>query len=282
MRKIFQRYGAAAFMVVVPLLINLNLGIFRESALLLFFTGVILSAMYLGTGPTIMVIVSSLLLEDYFFVGSTRHLHISVHYIPRLIVFCGVSLLVGTLVKSRNKAEAQLKQLAWYDSLTGLARRNQLQERFTISAAVARRRGQRVALLFLDADNFKEINDTCGHHCGDELLKQIAARLSGIVRKGDTAARLGGDEFVVLLTEIQSPTDAETAALHILDTLRWPYHAGRQVLRVTFSCGLALFPDLGEELDYLIKKADAAMYRAKNKGKNTYCIADTNDQAVIN
>ena len=273
MRKHLLQYAAAALFVVIPLLINLNFGIFRESALLLFFTGVILSAMYLGTGPTMAVIIASLLLEDYFFIGATRQLHIDEHYLPRLIVFSGVSLLIGMLVKNRNAAEEKLKQLAWYDPLTGLARRELLRERFMVSAAIAERENRRLALLFLDADNFKNINDTCGHHCGDALLQQVAKRLAESIRQSDTAARQGGDEFLVLLSETGSPKDAEKTARQILNVPRLPYRLDKRDFTVTFSAGIALYPEHGRELDELIKQADSAMYAAKSSGRNTCRLA---------
>ena len=137
----------------------------------------------------------------------------------------------------------------------------------TVALAVnqAQRQGSRLAVLFLDLDHFKVINDSLGHSLGDLLLQQVAARLTGCLRAGDTVARLGGDEFTLLLPGVQGPAEAERVAGKVLDTLREPYRLEGRELFVTASMGISLYPDDGEDADTLVRNADAAMYRAKGR-----------------
>jgi diguanylate cyclase (GGDEF)-like protein len=152
------------------------------------------------------------------------------------------------------------------DTLTELPNRTLLLDRFAQASANARRHGTRMALLFLDLDNFKQVNDTLGHAIGDEVLKLVALRLASAVREADTVSRYGGDEFVILLTEVSQASDARAIADKMIAALGAPCHVGDQVLHLTASIGVCIYPDDGEDADTLIRRADTAMYRAKRQG----------------
>ena len=178
----------------------------------------------------------------------------------------------GTLqdITDRKAAEQRVQFLAYYDALTGLPNRTLFQDRLSKALAGARRRGEKLALLFLDLDDFKKINDSLGHSAGDLLLKEVAERLKKWAREQDTVARLGGDEFVVILSGLK---DAESAAL-AADRLMKAMGAQFLILghAVTASCsvGISVFPDHGRDGEALIKNADAAMYSAKELGRNNF------------
>ena len=199
----------------------------------------------------------------------------------RVVAAIGVFLDIS----EKKMAEEEIKRLAFYDQLTGLPNRRLLVDRLTHQVASQSRHSRGGGLLFVDLDNFKMINDTAGHDVGDKLLKQVAERLVGKVRVGDTVARLGGDEFVVLLDEL-SPIPEEAAVQagsvgeKILAELNLDYHFNDQVLRCSASIGIALFErEIG--VDELFKRADLAMYQAKNAGRNTQCFFDPEMQAAI-
>ncbi len=167
-------------------------------------------------------------------------------------------------------AKDYLHHLAYHDTLTGLPNRKLFYERLIQSIERAYIHNQLVALLFLDLDGFKVINDTQGHNFGDLLLKAIASRLTGCLRNSDTVARLGGDEFTVILPGIPSKQDTIIVADKILTTITQPFLIEEQTISITISIGISLFPLDAENSDTLIKKADQAMYKAKEEGKNTY------------
>jgi diguanylate cyclase (GGDEF)-like protein len=136
--------------------------------------------------------------------------------------------------------------------------------------ALSRRTGNNLAVLMLDLDRFKVINDTMGHDVGDQLLKAVAERLTGVTRKSDTIARLGGDEFVVVLPQIPSPNDAAKLAERTLHVFQEPFIFDGHQLKITTSIGIAVYPDDGKEIEILLKNADNAMYRAKEQGRDMY------------
>jgi diguanylate cyclase (GGDEF)-like protein/PAS domain S-box-containing protein len=173
-------------------------------------------------------------------------------------------------ITERKKAEEKIQTLAFYDQLTGLANRFSLHERLVQALGLARRSGKQVALMMIDLDNFKTINDTLGHHIGDLLLIEVAQRLGSSVRHTDLVARLGGDEFVVVLADIESPADAAHVADKIISVVSAPYIVEGNELRTSSSIGICLFPDDAEESQDLLKKADAAMYHAKANGRSNY------------
>ncbi len=175
---------------------------------------------------------------------------------------------VGLDITERKLADARIEDLAYHDSLTGLPNRRLLQDRVGVALAQARRRGQRLAVLFLDLDHFKDVNDSLGHLVGDELLQKVAARLSGAIRSDDTVARIGGDEFAVLLTHVADGTQAALVGQKILVLLKAPIRVGERELFVNGSMGIAMYPEDGTDFDNLLKSADTALYRAKSEGRD--------------
>jgi diguanylate cyclase len=165
-----------------------------------------------------------------------------------------------------SEAVAQARQFAYHDELTGLPNRRLLMDRFNQAIARAARQHRLVALLFLDLDGFKAINDALGHVAGDSLLKQVAARLSACVRTSDTACRFGGDEFVILLPELESRESAAAAAGKIRAHLAAPYFIGGTEIGVAASIGMALYPVDGKAYEDLLKRSDVAMYWDKARG----------------
>ncbi|MDP2810646.1 MAG: EAL domain-containing protein [Rhodocyclaceae bacterium] len=173
-------------------------------------------------------------------------------------------------VFERMQAEQRIWHIAHHDSLTGLPNRTLLHDRLEQALAQARRSRHRVAVMFLDLDRFKSINDTLGHAIGDELLKHVAERLTSVVRAVDTVSRLGGDEFVIVLHEISSPDDAVQVAEKILGALASAVTIDSHQLHATPSIGISIFPDDGDEVFGLMKNADTAMYHAKAAGRNNF------------
>ncbi len=189
-------------------------------------------------------------------------------------------------VSKRKEAEAQIHQLAFYDPLTNLPNRRLLIERLQQAFSLEARTGQHGAVLFLDLDNFKTLNDTKGHDVGDRLLVEVAQRLNTCVRDGDTVARLGGDEFVVILGSLSQISDeaaaqADTVAEKIRDLLSQPYQLGQYVHYSTPSIGIVLFRGHQQSLDDVLKYADTAMYQAKTAGRNTIRFYDPVMQAAV-
>lgn len=183
------------------------------------------------------------------------------------------SVVVFGDLTDRQRAQEEIRRLAFYDTLTDLPNRRQLLDRFNYALAQAKRHKRSLAIMFLDLDHFKEINDTLGHDVGDELLKVVAERLRGCVRSGDTVARQGGDEFVVLISEIAHPADASQVAEKLLSVIAEPVSTTEHSLEVTGSVGIAIYPiDGSDDAQDLMKKADIAMYAAKHAGRNCYCI----------
>ncbi|MEN6584632.1 MAG: diguanylate cyclase [Sulfuricella sp.] len=173
--------------------------------------------------------------------------------------------------RALRESEEQIRQLAYYDTLTGLPNRRLLMDRLSHALAQAGRHQLALAVMFMDLDHFKQINDTWGHDTGDELLRVVATRLAACVRSGDTVSRQGGDEFVIVLSEIAHPQDAALVADNILKSLSEPIAAHEQMLRITTSIGIAIYPSNGtDDALELMKKADTAMYAAKKAGRNGY------------
>ncbi len=195
-----------------------------------------------------------------------------------------VVLLEGTAedITDRKAAEAQVEYLAYYDALTGLPNRTLLKDRLENALAAARRRNEQIALIFLDLDGFKIVNDSLGHSVGDLMLKDVAERLTACVRKQDTVARVGGDEFVIVLGGVKGPTDAVAAANRIVEAMTARFDVRGYSLNATCSMGISFFPQNGADSETLIRFADQAMYSAKEKGRNNFRFftAELDRQAV--
>ena len=185
-------------------------------------------------------------------------------------------------ITDRKKAEERVQFLAHHDVLTALPNRSLCTQTLDAALAQARRSGECLAVLFIDLDRFKTINDTLGHHIGDGLLRSVAARLLQAVRSGDTVSRLGGDEFVVILRGLKSAADAhQQAEQRIIPLIRQPHQVQGHELHVSCSVGVANYPKDGSDRDELMRRADAAMYNAKSTGRDAACLFDTSiDQAL--
>ncbi|HTU68265.1 MAG TPA: EAL domain-containing protein [Steroidobacteraceae bacterium] len=175
---------------------------------------------------------------------------------------------VQTRTEGLEAANRQLRHLATHDSLTGLPNRVLLDDRLAQAIAHAKRDEHQFAVLMLDLDRFKMVNDSLGHGAGDELLNETAQRLRGVVRKVDTVARVGGDEFVLVLSPMSTREDATTVARKVIDAMRAQVRVGGVDLHVSTSVGIAMYPDDGTTADSLLAHADSAMYCAKNRGRN--------------
>ena len=177
---------------------------------------------------------------------------------------------LGITSNDRRNAEDKLREMANYDRLTGLPNRSLFLDRLAQGLAKARRAKQRVALLFIDVDRFKSINDSLGHHAGDLVLRSIGKRLLACVRASDTVARLGGDEFTVILENCQDAEFITMVCERILAAVVEPISLGQTDVNLTCSIGISLFPGDGEDGDLLLQNADSAMYKAKDRGRNNY------------
>lgn len=180
------------------------------------------------------------------------------------------ALRAETFAETAVNSLDELSRSSQLDVLTGTPNRALMMDRLHKALALARRNKARVAVLFLDLDAFKQINDELGHAAGDEVLNVVARRLESVVRDADTVSRQGGDEFLVLLSEISHAADAELIAGKILCALAQPMQVRGKVLRIAASVGIAVYPEHGEAATTLIERADAAMYRAKRRGRGCF------------
>jgi diguanylate cyclase (GGDEF)-like protein/PAS domain S-box-containing protein len=187
----------------------------------------------------------------------------------------GVNNIVGASkvardISQRKEAQARIQHLAHYDSLTGLPNRTLLADRMRMAIAQAARYSHRLALLFVDLDRFKLVNDSLGHEIGDKLLKAVAERMQSSVRQSDTISRVGGDEFIILLSQIDTAEDAGHVAQKIIAALSQPYKIEEHELILTASVGISIYPDSAKDASSLMRNADASMYSAKEAGRNGY------------
>jgi len=173
-------------------------------------------------------------------------------------------------LSSQREAEERLSALVFRDPLTGLPNRRLFEDRLAIALAQAHRYRHRLAVIFLDLDRFKQVNDTLGHAAGDALLKAVSERLATSVREGDTVARLAGDEFTLLLPGIHYAEDLAAISRKLSEALRQPFRLDGNDMRVTASGGISLYPEDGEDVEALLKSADTAMYRAKERGRDNF------------
>ncbi|MCF6154858.1 MAG: sensor domain-containing diguanylate cyclase [Candidatus Brocadia sp.] len=190
------------------------------------------------------------------------------------------SEIIGNAI-ARKQTEALINYLAYYDTLTNLPNRNLLQDRLQIAMTQAKRTGCIVAIMVLDLDGFKTINDSLGHPVGDLLLKAVAERLTRCIRKGDTIARLGGDEFMVILHDLDHALNAATVANKIIHALQQPFFLNEHKLHTTASIGISIYPLDSDNKDSLIKQADIAMYLSKEHGKDTFRFYNANMNTCI-
>jgi diguanylate cyclase len=175
-----------------------------------------------------------------------------------------------TLAEAAEHATLQMSFKAERDFLTGLPNRALLADRLAQSIALVQRHRKRLAVLYVDLDNFKDINDSFGHSIGDQMLQSAAKRLEGCVRHSDTVSRQGGDEFVVLLAEVESAQDAARVSEKLITAMAEPHLVDGHLLKMTLSIGISLFPDDAGDAETVLTNADTAMYHAKRVGRNNY------------
>jgi two-component system cell cycle response regulator len=186
-------------------------------------------------------------------------------------------LEVRLLYKQLEHYSRALESLALHDALTGLPNRRLLMDRLSLAIAHARRNKSTMAVMYLDLDGFKQINDTLGHDAGDTLLSMVAARLVAAVRQEDTVARLSGDEFVIALWKLSHADGVAKLASKVIQAVSQPYSIQGRGVSMTTSVGVSIYPMHGEEVETLMKSADLALYEAKRAGKNDYRIAARTD-----
>jgi diguanylate cyclase (GGDEF)-like protein len=212
---------------------------------------------------------------------------VAVLFVTSIIAWLMASDMHAALdaVHAQNEQMAATQQrmeiMATHDALTGLPNRSLARDRFERAAAAARRGGRGVAMLYLDLDNFKNVNDTLGHSSGDTLLKLVSGRLRALLRTGDTVARLGGDEFLLLVTDVEDGAAVADIATHVVDGLMAPFEVIGMEIFAGCSLGITMFPADGGDFDSLLKKADIAMYRAKESGRNGYRFWDGEMNASV-
>jgi diguanylate cyclase (GGDEF)-like protein len=206
--------------------------------------------------------------------GHLDHLAVYLGLIDLLLqTLMGVGMVASLLEDEREAAELaalEIEHLAYHDALTGLPNRPLFVDRLIVSIAQAHRNNAKLAVLFLDLDRFKDINDSLGHTLGDSMLKSVAERIRRCVREGDTVARFGGDEFTLLIPRVDHVEDAAKIAQKIIETLKIPFLIQEHELFVTTSIGISLFPEDGLDPETLVRNADTAMYRAKEQGRDNY------------
>ena len=199
---------------------------------------------------------------------TSRHVQLTEAIAPH----AAIAIQNARLFEQLQKSEERLSSLAYHDTLTGLPNRLLFQDRLERAVTHSHRHGKGLAVLFLDVDRFKVINDSLGHSVGDRLVREVAARLQDCVRESDTVARLGGDEFTVLLPSVGQAVDAAKVACKVLDAIRMPFELDGRELFLTCSLGISVYPDDGRDAETLVKNADAAMYRAKEQGRDRYLL----------
>jgi diguanylate cyclase (GGDEF)-like protein len=179
-----------------------------------------------------------------------------------------------------REREGELRHLAFHDPLTGLANRTLFYERVEHAVDTHTRSGSTLAVLFIDLDGFKQVNDSLGHHAGDTVLTEVAARLGRCVRASDTLARFGGDEFAVLAEQLTSPTDAKIIGEKVVQAMQKSFDVNDEPAKVTVSVGVAIHQPGTVTADDIVHRADDAMYHAKLCGKNRYFIAEAHDESL--
>ncbi|HXC64234.1 MAG TPA: diguanylate cyclase, partial [bacterium] len=199
-----------------------------------------------------------------------RHIHVEASTCACTFKGEPAHLLAVRDISARKREQQAARHQADYDSLTGLPNRLLFYDRLCVAIEQAAREGRRLAVMFLDLDRFKNVNDALGHNIGDVLLFEVAERLTACLGDRGTASRLGGDEFTVLLQELADPADAVALADRIVKSVNRPYVILGQSVSVGVSVGIAMYPEHGQQADSLIRAADAAMYHAKDAGRNNY------------
>jgi len=302
-----RRRGAAVTLLLTSLMGMVGLlmwqnGGLRDTSLLAFPCLLVLAAM-MGSGRLYVTLFATMIgLVALVLVANINGWHVNdqpplsantfVDIAAVLSVTCVIAWLMASDMRSALDAmnaqnaqmaatQARMALMATHDALTGLPNRSLVRDRFEQAAAIARRAGHGVAMLYLDLDNFKNVNDTLGHSSGDTLLRQVSDRLSALLRTADTVARLGGDEFLLLVPEVTDADSVGDIANKIVAGLMAPFDVIGMEIFSGCSLGVTMFPADGEDFDSLLKKADIAMYRAKESGRNAYRFWDGEMNASV-
>jgi len=301
------RRGAAVALMLTSLMGMVGLlmwqnGGLRDTSLLTFPCLLVLAAM-MGSGRLYVALFATMIgLVALVLAANVNGWHVNyqpplsantfVDIAAVLSVTCVIAWLMASDMRSALDAmnaqnaqmaatQARMALMATHDALTGLPNRSLVRDRFEQAAAIARRAGHGVAMLYLDLDNFKNVNDTLGHSSGDTLLRQVSDRLSALLRTADTVARLGGDEFLLLVPEVTDADSVGDIADKIVTGLMAPFDVIGMQIFSGCSLGVTMFPADGEDFDSLLKKADIAMYRAKESGRNAYRFWDGEMNASV-
>jgi diguanylate cyclase (GGDEF)-like protein len=295
--SLLRWYGLAVVLSVVALILMLLLRpLMEHSSFFLFLAAVAISALYGGLGPGVVATLLSALAVSFFFLAPSNALLGTMEGKLKLLIFLPTGLIVSWLAEGHKRAEnrlrernedlerwvaqrealeARLEHEASHDSLTDLHNRASFYEHLGRALSRARRQGSKVALLFIDLDDFKSINDSLGHQYGDRVLREVAKRLKGCLRESDIAARIGGDEFSVLLEELADAGRALRVAERFQEQLRVPFDVhGRYRMYTSASIGIAVGAD--EQPQELMSAADLATYQAKRMGKAHSVVFDPN------
>ncbi len=271
----FERPFPYLFSIVVIALatiIDLHYGLFSSTPELLFLVAVVGVAWYGGLGPSLFAVVLSVLAQDYFFFDPKYELNLNSNDLPSLLSFSIAALAMSSLVASQKRAESLISRIALHDQLTGLPNRRLFDDRLENAMSISDRNREKLAIVFLDLDVFKEINDTWGHKIGDEVLKAVAKLLDDATRDEDTVSRWGGDEFVMLFQQINSVEDIHVIIDKIYYEFSKPLVVDQNKIRLSASAGISIYPDHGLSRAALVKAADDALYESKHSGRNQYKI----------
>jgi diguanylate cyclase (GGDEF)-like protein len=269
MVPVFKKYVISFVFVSLGLLIVHLIPALNHNSAHILLLSVILASLYGGIKAGVFALFYTVIGENYLTYKHFGNIF-NTYYLTGVFFSFIVSFIISYLVTQEKKAKEEIQKLSLFDHLTGLPNRRMLEINLETTIKIAKRKRKKFALMFMDLDKFKQVNDTLGHDIGDLLLKEVAKRVRSSVRETDTVARLGGDEFVVLISDIKSNKDVETVAEKILDKLSRTYTLNGQKVKTSSSIGISLYPTDSSSSDELLKKADEALYFVKNNNKNDY------------
>jgi diguanylate cyclase (GGDEF)-like protein len=259
--------------VFVAVVISLHTNFFGHTADLFFLCAVVFAAWYGGLGPSMVALILAVLADDYFFLDPKFAINFKNEDLGLTLVFLFVGLLVSSLVSSLKRSEEKLSNIALHDHLTGLPNRRLFDDRLQHSINIAERNQKKLAVAFIDIDNFKKLNDEHGHKFGDEVLIKTAKTLASLVREEDTVSRWGGDEFLMLFLDIKNTESVHLVMRKIFSEFDNELEIAGVKVKINLSGGTSIFPDCAANRWDLLKCADDALYKAKQAGKNQYQIA---------
>jgi len=228
----------------------------------------------LGNTVNELIKKGSLIFESIFILKNGKKVPVEIS--SKIINYNNIKavLSISRDITERKKIEELIRNLAYKDPLTDLPNRLLLTEHFNLTKANAERNNKKFAIMLIDLDNFKKINDSLGHNIGDKVLRHVGKRFVSILRKEDIAARIGGDEFLLLISDIKSTEDVKKVAEKLLTRFRIQFIILNHIIHLTLSIGISIFPDHGKTYDALLKKADSTMYQVKNENRNNYKISE--------